>query len=145
MILIEDNYKIKKISELNGDETVTLLAKILIPIANITEDENIINRFITIYKLDQEAKAKEEEAKEEEANNNDFLKKMSNIILRLIPDIILYHKNDVFEIIGAFINKNAEEVKKQNGMILMKQIIQLMKDEDLIELFMSAKQLEKTS
>jgi len=145
---------IKKISQLNGDELFTTLAKITIPIANITEDEPLINKFIELYKIDKEKKRIDKEKKEkengiieidEEKEKNEYMMQMTSVILRVIPYLYENHKIDLFEIIGAFVNKTSEEIATQNGILLFKQILQLSQDKDLAELFMRREQSEETN
>lgn len=65
-------------------------------------------------------------------------------INEIIPFLLDTHKADVYAILAALNNTTAEKIAKQNILVTMTQIMETVKDKDLIDFFKSWAGTEQT-
>lgn len=96
-----------KISEMTSEQAVECLIRLSVPLGHICDDDGITN----IAKKYAEIKGDTENIR---------------AFGRLLPEITTYalktHKKDLFEVVGALIDKSNEEVAKMSFIELLKAI-----------------------
>lgn len=105
-----------KLSEIKGDKAFDVIEKLIEPIAKIAGDKRVMNDFRTKPKL---------------------------IVAK---NIVKNHRSSIVEVLAALDFKTPEEYMETVTLLsLPKQIIELFNDPEIIELFESQSQTEKTS
>lgn len=107
-----------KLSELKGDRAVEVIADLIEPITNIALDQKNL-KLLRPEKTDGET--------DREAAIRDFKKK--------IPNLLKTHKTDIVTILCVLNEVKPEELSLAK---IMKGIIDLSKDQDFMNLFLSA-------
>lgn len=112
-----------KLSDVNGERTIEVIAEIIDPIANIAEDEEASAMF-KCEKLPDGMTAKK------------FLMKR---VRKSLPVLLKGHKADIIAILSAIEGVSAEEYAGALNLVkLTKDFIELLTDEAFMELFVSA-------
>lgn len=107
-----------RLSDYKGEEALDVLADIIDPLSNILTDEEI------------QSLSKQEGAS----------------MLSIVKPAIKNHKKDLIEILARLDNKPVEEYTKTMNLItLPKQVMDLMSDPEIQDLFFSQEQSEATS
>ncbi len=114
-----------KLSEIQGEKAIEVIAELIDPITTIALDENIKNLF--------DIKVKEGETAEEAA-----IKK----IKAKVPVLLKSHKKEFAQIIGALEGKNPE---KLNILEITKGVMEMICDKALMQLFSSALPMEEAA
>lgn len=107
-----------KLSEMTTDQATDFLIRVAAPIANIMEDKEtpeILKKF---------------------SGSRDL--PVTGIIANILPSVVAFatkkHKDDLYEIVGAFCGKPAKEVGKMNIMDTMK-VLREGVDRDFLDFF----------
>ena len=107
-----------KLSDYKGEEALDVLADIIEPLANIITDEEI------------QALAKDDKTP----------------ILAMVKPAIKNHKKDLIEVLARLENVSVEEYKETMNLItLPKQVLELLNEPEVHDLFFSQEQSEVTS
>lgn len=114
-----------KISEMTNDQASNVLIRISQPMANIMDDQNIEPLFKAIT----------------ESKDMTLAKMIGNLLPKFVTFAIKDHKADLYEIIGAFVEKPAKAVGDMNIMETMK-LLKDSIDKDFIDFFSSASPAE---
>lgn len=116
-----------KLSEMSNEQATNFLIRTSQPIANIMDDEGVEQLF--------------EQVKESKGMT------ISKLIAKLLPQIVTValktHKEDVFEIVGAFVEKPSKEVGKMNFLVTLN-ILKESVDKDFLDFFNLSEQKEET-
>ena len=112
-----------RLSDIEGDRTLEVIAEIIDPIANIAEDEEASAIF-----------------KREKLPDGMTAKKfLLNRARKSLPVLLKGHKADIIAILAALEGVSAEEYKKTLNLVkLPKDCIDILTDEVFTELFISA-------
>lgn len=115
-----------KLSEMSNEQATNFLIQTSQPIANIMEDDAVVALF-------------------EQVKNIKGLS-LSKVIAKLLPQVVAVslksHKEDVFEIVGAFAEKTSKEVAKMNFLETLN-ILKESVDKDFLDFFNLSGQLDK--
>lgn len=114
-----------RLSELSTDRATDMLCEITPFVANITADEELLAELKrTIDPKDASTRA-------------ELMAKGVEKVTKLVPIILRRRRNDLFGILGALNEKSAEEIGKQNLIVTMMQIREVIKDKELMTFFRS--------
>ena len=112
-----------RLSDIKGDRTLEVIAEIIDPIANISEDEEASDMFRR-EKLPDGMTAK---------------KFLMNRVRKSLPVLLKGHKADIIAILSAIEGVSAEEYAGALNLVkLVKDCTDLLTDEAFMELFISA-------
>lgn len=118
-----------RLSDIQGDRTLEVIAEIIDPIANIAEDEEASALFKR-EKLPEGMTAK---------------KFLMNRVRKSLPVMLKGHKSDIIAILSAIEGVSAEEYNGSlNLMKLVKDCTDLLTDEAFTQLFISAQSETKS-
>ena len=116
-----------KLSEMSNEQATNFLIQTSQPIANIMEDEEVNALFVQVI----------------ESKGMILSKLIASLLPKVVTVALKSHKNDVFEIVGAFIEKPAKEVSKMNFLSTLT-ILKESVDKDFLDFFNLSGQLEET-
>lgn len=122
----------RKISELTTDNAVDVICEIIPYVEEIITDEELMGE--VRKKLDLS----------EGANKMEFYYALIGKISRIAPILLKKRKNAIYGILAAFNEVSVESMGKQNFIITLKQITELVKDKQVVELFTSYGNAEVT-
>ena len=112
-----------RLSDIKGDRTLDVIAEIIVPVANIAEDEEASAMFKR-GKLPEGMTAK---------------KFLMNRVRKSLPVLLKGHKADIIAILSAIEGVSAEEYAGSLNLVkLVKDCTDLLTDEVFMELFISA-------
>lgn len=117
-----------KLSQLNTDEFLDKTCELVPYLVEIAQDEELIS-IVT-----------EKVARPEGASNDEMRKMVMEIgtkkVNKAIPLVLKKHRNAVYGVLATMTNKSVEEVSKQNAFKTLKDVKELINDEDLKALFL---------
>lgn len=106
-----------KLSEIKGDRALEVIADIMEPISNLISDPEVKKIF---------------------QNNK------KEPISKKLPDIIKGHKSDIYKMLATLEGVSVEEYKKATTVVkVLKDFTDMLMDESVQELFISAKPVEE--
>lgn len=121
-----------RLSELSTDAAASVLLSITPALSNILKDPDLRN------KIGKKADLKD---KSVIGIYTAGLEKINEII----PFLLDTHKADVYEILAALNKTTPDKIADQNILVTMTQIMETVKDKDLIDFFKSLAGTEKTA
>lgn len=121
-----------RLSELSTDAAASVLLSITPALSNILKDPDLRN------KIGKKADLKD---KSVIGIYTAGLEKINEII----PFLLDTHKADVYEILAALNKTTPDKIAEQNILVTMTQIMETVKDKDLIDFFKSLAGTEKTA
>lgn len=105
-----------KLSEIKGERTLKVIADLLEPIGNIVNDKKALESLQNAEKVP---------------------------IITILPELIRTHEDDVYNMLAILDGVSIEEYKENTSMVkIIKDFTDIVKDEDIRELFTSAKATE---
>lgn len=114
-----------KLSQMTNDQATTFLIRTSQPIANIMEDDETGELF--------------EQVKQTKGMT------VSKLIAFILPKVVTValksHKDDLYEIVGAFMEKPVAEIGEMNFLVTLK-VLRESVDQDFIDFFASSEPLE---
>lgn len=116
----------KKISELTTDNAADIICEIIPYVEDIITDEELMNEIKSRLNLSQGA------------NKIELYAVLVGKISRIAPILLKKKRNSVYGILAAFNEVPVEKMREQNFIITMKQIRELVKDKQVMELFTSS-------
>lgn len=122
----------RKISELTTDNAVDVICEIIPYVEEIITDEELMGEVRKKLNLS------------EGANKMEFYYALIGKISRIAPILLKKRKNAIYGILAAFNEVSVESMGKQNFIITLKQITELVKDKQVVELFTSYGNAEVT-
>lgn len=120
-----------RLSELSTDAAASVLLSITPALSNILKDPDLRN------KIGKKADLKDLSVIGIYAAGVDKINE-------IIPFLLDTHKADVYEILAALNNTTTSKIAKQNILVTMTQIMETVKDKDLIDFFKSWAGTEQT-
>lgn len=114
-----------KLSEMTNEQATNFLIQTSQPIANIMEDDAVMGLFNQV----------------KESKKMPIAKLIANILPKVVAVALQAHKEDVFEIVGAFAEKKADEVGKMNFLTTLS-ILKESVDKDFLDFFNFSEQSE---
>jgi len=118
-----------KLNEISTDKSLDILCELSIPLTTIAQDKELVK---AIYRRTKVT----EKTSEEDKKVLGTIQVAKNLKI-IIPKLLNSYRNEVYEIISIINEKNIEEIKKQNIAITIKQIKDIIQDEELISFFTS--------
>ena len=122
----------KKISELTTDNAVDVMCEIIPYVEEIITDEELMCELRKKLNLS------------EGANKMEFYYALIGKISRIAPILLKKRKNAIYGILAAVNEVSVESMGKQNFIITLRQITELVKDKQVVELFTSYGNAEVT-
>ena len=122
----------RKISELSTDVAADVICEIIPYIEEIITDEELMAEIKSKLNLSKGA------------NKIEFFAVMVNKITKIAPILLKKRRNAVYGILSAFNETSAEMIGKQNVLVTICQIRELVKDKQVMELFTSYGKQEET-
>lgn len=118
-----------KFSELNTDKALDILCELAPSVANIVEDEKIINglRALIPEKWDKE-------------DNTDGLSTVTHMaggLVKLAPILLKLHREDVYSILSVLNEKPISEIANQSLTETRRQVQENLQDSELLDFFKS--------
>ena len=114
-----------KLSKITTDRAMDVLCEIVPNVSNIVTDEELMAELKkTVDPNDVETKA-------------GLLAKGVEMVAKIVPIILKKRKFDMFGILAALNEKTIEEIGKQNILVTMSQVRDIVKDKDLMDFFKS--------
>ena len=107
-----------KISEMNNDQAIEVIARIATPIANLVEDKNFVALIDDMQK----------------GNDENAFAFVTSMIPRIATFCLKDHKAELYEITGALTFKPTEKVGKMNFLATVKELQESI-DKDFISFF----------
>lgn len=121
------------LKELDTERTFDILCELTPYIANIASDDELLGEFSKkLIKPNNQKPTREEYI-------NFGVEKFNKIV----PILFKKRKNDVIGIISLLTEKTPSEVKSQSGIDTMKQLYQILRENDIINFFGSSNFTEK--
>ena len=120
-----------RLSELSTDAAASVLLSITPALSNILKDPDLRN------KIGKKADLKDKSVIGIYAAGLDKINE-------IIPFLLDTHKADVYAILAALNNTTTSKIAKQNILVTMTQIMETVKDKDLIDFFKSWAGTEQT-
>ena len=119
-----------KLSELTTESAADVLCEITPHLANIATDEELLEELRrTIDKKGAASKA-------------ELLALGIEKVTKLAPLVLKKRRNDVFGILAALNGKDIGDIAKQNFLVTMRQLREIVKDKDLMNFFKSCVDVE---
>ena len=122
----------RKISELTTDIAADVICEIVPYIEEIITDEELM------------AEVKSKLNLSEGANKLEFYYALVGKVARIAPILLKKKRNAVYGILAAFNEVSPEAMGKQNFIITLRQITELVRDRQVVELFTSYGNAEET-
>ena len=114
-----------KISQLTTDEAISVLCELTPYLSNIASDEDLMAELRNTVKMQKGMTRAEMLAVGVDKFN------------KIVPIVLEKRKSDVFGILSIINEVSLEEIAKQNVLKTAKQVIDLLKDKDLMDFFKS--------
>lgn len=118
-----------RLNEISTDKALDLLCELTLPLTTIATDKELIE---AIYKRTVVAK----ETTQSEKNIIGTMQVAKNLKV-IIPKLLKTHKNEVYEVLAIINEKDVEEIKKQSLIETIKEVKELLQDEELKSFFTS--------
>lgn len=115
-----------KLSLMNNEQATNFLIRTSQPIANIMEDEAVVDLFNQV----------------KDSKGMILSKLIANLLPKVVAVALKSHKKDVFEIVGAFAEKSAKEVGEMNFLTTLN-ILKESVDKDFLDFFNLSGQSEE--
>ncbi len=125
-----------KLSELSTDKALDVLCELMPCIANIIEDEQIVNGLDAIIQ--------EKSSKREGANGFNTGIRVMGGLANLAPVLLQTHRNDMYIILSVLNEKSVSDIASQPVADTIRQVREIFKDSDLLSFFKSSMQREQT-
>lgn len=109
-----------KLSEMNGEQLATCLCIIAEPLERMADDNEIADVLRGCMKRSEDGKTVGVD--------------IPRAVLRMMPVLLGKYRRDTFKILGAMNGKNADEIAKQNGLSVIRDIKACF-DKDLFDFF----------
>ena len=119
----------RKISDLNTDESLDVLCECAGYIANIAADEKLLETISKKIETSNMTRA-------------GIMAVGAQKVTEIVRVVLKEHRNDVYGIVAAINGVSVEELANQNGMVTTKQIAYICKDKELLDFFRSCVQPE---
>lgn len=119
-----------RLSEMGTEQVSDLLCEITPYVSGIVSDEELL------------AELRRTVTREQATNRAEILAIGAQKLTKIVPIILKKRKGDLFGILGALNSKTPEEIAKQNFIVTMAQIRDVVKDKELIDFFKSCAGLE---
>lgn len=137
-----------KLSELSTDRALDVLCELTPCIANIMEDEQIVNGLDAIMP-DRPSDAGESGEKKNGTNKieqNGFVVgvQMMGGLSKLAPVLLRNHRDDVYTILSVLNEKTTAEIAAQPVMDTIRQVREVLQDTELLSFFKSSAQQGQT-
>lgn len=113
-----------KFSQLTTDRALDVLCEITPYIANIATDEELM---AIIGKS----------VKREEMTRAGVLLLGAEKLTKMVPVLLKTHRDDVYGVVAAVNGKTVDEIREQNFIKTSAQIVEVIKDKDLLDFFKS--------
>ena len=113
-----------KFSQLTTDKALDVLCEITPYIANIATDEELMAVIGKAVKSDGMTRA-------------GVLLLGAEKLTKLIPVLLKTHRDDVYGVVAAVNGKTVDEIREQNIIKTTAQIVEVIKDKDLLDFFKS--------
>lgn len=114
-----------KLSKMTTDKAMDVMCEITPYIAAITSDEDLL------------AELRNAIDPKSVATRAELMAKGVEKVTKIVPIILKKRKSDMFCILAALNEKTADEIGKQNIIVTMAQIRELVKDKELVDFFKS--------
>lgn len=114
-----------KLSQMTTDNAADVLCELTPFIANIASDEDLILELRNVIDPG------------DVMSRAEMIVRGAEKVSKLIPIVLKKRKQDVFGIVAVLNEKSVEEIGKQNILVTMMQIRDIVKDRDLIDFFKS--------
>lgn len=124
----------KKISQLTTDEALDVFCELTPHINDIISDEELV----------EEIKRKLDKNGDGELSRIEMLRFGVDKINKIIPIVLKKKREALLGIIAVMTNSELEDIKKQNIIITLAQVIDLAKDKDLMDFVRSCLNSEKS-
>ena len=111
----------------SNDKNAELLLKVSEPLVRIADDDRMEEAITGLKGL---------------ANKSEFRQKMG--LLKFVPVILRYHKDDLYEMIAAVQERTVKEVAQQSTRDTITAVQAILQDEDIRSFFSSTSQPENT-
>lgn len=111
-----------KISEMNTVQLSKCLVEISVPAANIMEDTEVTAILAEVGEMKEKT----------------LIQGIGSLIRRVLPLALNKHADDAFTIIAALTGKTVAQVKKQNGLLTIRETIDSF-DNELVDFFKSSR------
>jgi len=106
-----------KLSEIKGDRALEVIADLMEPISNLISDPDV---------------------------KKAFENRKNKPIIKILPDIIKTHKTDIYKMLATLEGIDVKEYKKNTTIVkVIKDFTDMLMDESVQELFISAKPVEE--
>ena len=120
----------KKISELTTDNAADIICEIIPYVEDIITDEELMNEIKSKLNLSQGA------------NKLELYALLVGKISRIAPILLKKKRDAIYGILAAFNEVPVEKMREQNFIITLKQIKELVRDKQVVELFTSSGNVE---
>lgn len=118
-----------KLSEISSNKMMDVLCDLVVPIATIAEDRQILEAFFERVTVDEGMSYKERKVL--------GIMQVAQNFKIIIPGLLRNHRNDVYEILSIINEKEIEEIKNQSPIETVKQVKELLEDEEFTSFFSS--------
>lgn len=116
----------RKISELTTDNAVDIICEIIPYVEDIITDEELMTEIKSKLNLSQGA------------NKLELYALLVGKISRIAPILLKKKRASVYGILAAFNGVPVEDINKQNFIVTLRQIKELVRDKQVVELFTSS-------
>lgn len=121
-----------RLSECTTEQAMGVLCEITPYISNIATDDELLGELRAAIKPG------------EDATRGMMILLVVEKINKIVPVVLKKHKADVFGIIAALNGKTPEKIAKQNILVTMAQIREIVKDKELLDFFRSCADSEES-
>lgn len=121
-----------RLSECTTEQAMGVLCEITPYISNIATDDELLGELRAAIKPG------------EDATRGMMMLLVVEKINKIVPVVLKKHKADVFGIIAALNGKTPEKIAKQNILVTMAQIREIVKDKELLDFFRSCADSEES-
>jgi len=118
-----------KLNEISTDKALDILCELTLPLTKIAEDKELIK---AVYKRT----IVDEKTSKEDKKIIGTIQVAKNL-KTIVPKIFKAHRSEMYEILSIVNEEEIEVIKKQNVIETIKQIKELVKDEELTSFFQS--------
>jgi hypothetical protein len=122
----------RKISELTTDNAMDIICEIIPYVEEIITDEELMNEVKSKLNLS------------EGANKLEFYYALIGKVSKIAPILLKKKRGAIYGILAAFNEVPVANISKQNFIITLRQITELVKDKQVVELFTSYGNAEQT-
>lgn len=118
-----------KLNEIDTDKALDVLCDLTVPLTKIAEDKELIKAVYKRTLID-------EKTSQEEKKILGTVQVAKNLKV-IVPKLLKAHRQEVYEVLSIVNEKDINEIKKQSLVETVKQIKELVKDEELTSFFQS--------